>query len=90
MTLHAWHSPVHELTQQYPSTHLPLKQSVGEAHVCPFSLLQLPPPSQETFAPEHIIVALVSSPPNATGEHVPSLPFTLQAWHVAVQVLLQQ
>lgn len=89
-TLQAWQVPVQLLLQQYPSTQFPFRQSLLDAQACPFSFRQLPVPSQETVDPLHIIVPVVSSEPTGTNEQVPSLPDTLQLWHVAVHVVLQQ
>jgi hypothetical protein len=59
----------------------------------------LPAPSQVPFRPQLLWAlarqrALGSAPPSGTGEQVPTLPVTLQLWHVpvvaSVQAVLQQ
>lgn len=89
-TLHAMHVSVHAVSQQTESTQLPLTQSVPPAHASPSLDLQLPAPSQETVVPEHVVVALVSSCPEGTLKHVPTLPVTLHAMQVFVHAVSQQ
>jgi hypothetical protein len=89
-TLQAMHSPAQVVLQQKLSIQLPLMQSVPMAHTWPSAALQFPLPSHDWFAPEHIMVALVSSCPAGVLEQVPSKPVTLQALHVPMQAVLQQ
>jgi len=56
-------------------------------HVWPFTFLQLPLPLH-ALLPLH--TGLLSGIPTGTFAHVPRLPLTLHAWHMLVQVLLQQ
>jgi hypothetical protein len=83
-------SPVQALLQHTASTQLLLRHSVPMAQASPFADLQLPLPSHDIAAPEHIIVALVSSCPAGLFEQVPTLPVTLQALHVPKHAVLQQ
>ena len=89
--LHALHVPVHALSQQTPSVQKPLKQSaLPPGQAAPSSPLQAPLPSQETAAPEHIIMAIVSSWPDGILEQSPVFPTKPHDLQVVVQVFSQQ
>ncbi len=85
-TLHAMHVPEHALLQQNPSTQSPSAHSFAAAQACPFDFLHAPVPSQTWATPAH---SSIGSCPAAIGEHVPTSPGRLHAWHVPAHALLQ-
>ena len=81
------------LSQQTPSTQLPLPQSAAAVQVAPCAFLpdvQRPPPSQYMPLAAQAIVAVVSMVPAGMNEQVPSTPVTAHDMHWVVHALLQQ
>jgi hypothetical protein len=87
-TLQPWQVPMHALLQQYPSTQLPLPQSVVAAQVWPFGFLFIwqAPPAQYWLLAAHGFcipvvgsIALWSCDPAGSGAHVPADVPTLHA-----------
>ena len=70
---------------------LPLAQSPGSAHPCPFARRHAPLPVQAcvgSTAPPH--TGLSSVPPTGMFEQVPSMPARAQDRQVAVHIESQQ
>jgi hypothetical protein len=86
-TLHALQVAVQVVLQQRPSTQLALWHSLPAPHVCPFTFLQTPMPSQTLLGALQVPGSGVLA---STFEHVPRLPATLHALQTPVQVVLQQ
>jgi hypothetical protein len=87
--LHARHEPVHDVSQQNPSTQNPLWQLAFAAHAAPLGLTQVPLPLQ-TAVPAH---SLSGSVPPEMFPQVPSdpVPFfaALHAWQRPVHEVSQ-
>jgi hypothetical protein len=86
------HTVSHLVSQQTPSAQFPEPHSVPAPQFSPLALRPdwHVPLASQYCAPAHICEALGSCPPGGTLTQLPSLPGTLQAWQVLVQVLLQQ
>ncbi len=78
--------PVHDTSQQTPSTQTPLAQSALELQACPFFFLQPPLPSHAFPASQ----LPGTSVPGRAGLHVPSEPGTAHDWHAPLQAATSQ
>ena len=85
--LHAWQVPAHVVLQHTPSTQLPLVHSALMEQALPLPSSAHAPAPLHVVAPVHSFAGSVFA---GTFEHVPTLPATLHAWHVPLQVELQQ
>ena len=54
-TLQAWQVPLQSVSQQTPSTHLPLAQAPAEPHTSPLHALQSPPQSMPVSVPFFVL-----------------------------------
>jgi hypothetical protein len=68
LTSHAWHLPVHVVSQQKLSTQWPLAHALPAAHDWPFACLQVPAPSHARLVPQLVPTALL---PPSTQVWVP-------------------
>jgi hypothetical protein len=85
--LHVWQSPLHALSQQTPSTQLPLWHSDPAMHAVPFGASQAP------RLPHSVVHSLSGSVFVAMFAHEPLTPpvfAALHALHAPVQVVEQQ
>src|SRR5580700_11970083 len=88
-TLQDWQAPLQALLQQTSSAQKPVAHSALDPHPWPLAVRQFPMPSHTlTTPPSPLHVA--SGVPSGVLVHVPTWPWTLQAWQVPLQAVPQQ
>jgi hypothetical protein len=83
--LQAWHAPLHEALQQYPSEQMLERHELPPVHVCPFLRRHVADPLH-VFVPAQVSASSVFFTPL----QVPVVPGRLQDWQVPPQPELQQ